>query len=459
MLAERFLPTLTRTVFTRVAIAVLAWGSAVVSFAQFDDAPFDLEHAAIEYSTRSTTDAVENLSARLQSGQLTLRADPTTGHLKSILEVLNVPVDSQVVVFSKTSLQSNRIRPDNPRAIYFNDTVAVGFVRGGFIEIAAQDPQQGAVFYRVLPATAGQPAIFRDNRCLQCHYSYSTSGVPGFLARSVPSATDGSALPWLGNYVTDHRSPLSERWAGWFVTGRTGSSRHLGNAPVGNRNADDVTVQEANLNLQSLRGRFDTGAYLSEHSDVVALLVFNHQIRMMNLLTRLGWEARTLAHDHRSEAAVLKGLQVTAREAVDYMLFVDEAKLQGVQGASGFAKSFSARGPRDSKGRSLRDLDLKERLFTYPCSYMIYSEAFDRLPAAAKRAVYARLWDVLSGADHAPKYARLSQVDRDRIIEILRETKTDLPDSFSLRPSRPRAREARTASAAANSSWRKGPPR
>lgn len=428
---------MTRTVFTRVAIAILAWGSAVVSFAQFDESPFDLEHAAIEYSTRSTTDAVENLSARMQAGQITMRADSTTGHLKPILDALNVPVDSQIAVFSRTSLQSNRIRPDNPRVIYFNDSVAVGWVRGGFIEIAAHDPQQGAVFYRVLPAVAGPPAIFRDNRCLACHYSYATAGVPGLLARSVPSATDGSALPWLGNYLTDHRSPIAERWAGWFVTGTTGSSRHLGNAPIANRNIDDVTVQDANLNLANLRGRFETSAYLSEHSDVVALLVFDHQIRMMNLLTRLGWEARTLAHDNRGEAAVLKQLQVTAREAVDYLLFVDEAKLQGVQGTSGFAKSFGARGPRDSKGRSLRDLDLKTRLFTYPCSYMIYSEVFDRLPAPAKRAVYARLWEVLSGAERAPKYARLSQGDRDHIIEILRETKKDLPDTFSLHPSRP----------------------
>jgi len=418
-------------------IACAAWSAAIVLSAQFDDSPFDLDHPAIAYSTRLTTNVADALNARALAGQVSLPYDDTTGYLKPVLDALNVSVDSQIVVFSKTSLQSQIIQPRNPRVIYFNDSVAVAWVRGGFIEIAAHDPAQGAVFYRVLRATAGPPTMFRDNGCLQCHNSFATLGVPGFLAKSVPSAVDGNALPWLGNYLTDHRSPITERWAGWFVTGKAGTSRHLGNAPVADRNINDVTIEDANLNLSDLRSRFDTSGYLSPHSDVVALLVFDHQLRMMNLLTRIGWQARTLAHDGRSEAAILTGLRDIATETVDYMLFVDEAPLSGVSGTSGFAESFSRRGPRDSKGRSLRDLDLKQRLFTHPCSYMIYSDAFEQLPPAAKHAIYARLWDVLSGAVRAPKYARLSAVDRDRITEILRETKTDLPASFSSRPSQP----------------------
>jgi len=261
--------------------------------------------------------------------------------------------------------------------------------------------------------------------------------VPGFLVKSVPSAVDGSGLPWLGNYLTDHRSAIAERWAGWFVTGRAGSSRHLGNAPVVDRNIDDVKIEDANLNIADLRSRFDTSGYLSPHSDIVALLVFNHQVRMMNLLTRIGWHARTLMQEGRSDAAIATALRDIAIETVDYMLFVDEAPLSGVSGTSGFAESFSTRGPRDSKGRSLRDFDLKQRLFTHPCSYMIYSEAFEQLPAPAKRAIYTRLWDVLSGGERAPKYVRLSANDRDRVVEILRETKKDLPASFSPRLSRP----------------------
>jgi hypothetical protein len=426
-----------RTTAARLVIACTAWCAAVAVSAQFDESPLDLEHPAIAYSTRATTDVVNALHRRVQSGQVDLPYAETTGYLRPILDALNVSVDSQLVVFSKTSLQQRLIQPRNPRVIYFNDSVVVAWVRGGFIEIAAHDAAQGAVFYRVLGSTTGPPAMFRDNGCLQCHHSFATLGVPGFLAKSIPTALDGSALPWLGNYLTDHRSPIDERWAGWFVTGKTGTHRHLGNAPVVDRNIADVKVEDTNLNLADLRTRFDTSHYLSSHSDVVALLVFDHQLRMMNLLTRVGWEARRLAHDGRSDTAIVSALRDLTVQTVDYMLFVDEAPLTGVTGSSRFAETFRARGPRDSKGRSLRDFDLTQRLFAHPCSYMIYSEAFDQLPAQAKLAIYGRMWEVLSGAVRAPRYSRLSAADRDRVIEILRDTKNDLPASFSPRPSRP----------------------
>jgi hypothetical protein len=425
-------PTLTRT----IVVPCLAWSAGVVLSAQFDDSRFDREHPAMAYTTRPTNDAIGALNARVQSGEFNLPFEPNTGYLKALLGALNIAVESQVAVFSKTSLQSIRIQPSNPRVIYFNDSVVVAWVRGGFIEIATHDPTQGAVFYRMPQSPDGSPVMLRDNRCLQCHDSSATLGVPGFLAKSIPSATDGSALPWLGNYLTDHRSPLTERWAGWFVTGTAGPSRHLGNMPVVDRNVDDVKIENANLNLADLRSRFDTSSYLSPHSDVVALLVFNHQLRMMNLLTRIGWEARLLAYEGRTEAAITSSLRDTAIETVDYLLFVDEAPLSGVAGSSGFAASFSTRGPRDSQGRSLRDLDLKRRLFKYPCSYLIYSDAFEHLTVPAKRAIYTRMWDVLSGVVRAPKYSRLSPDDRNQIIGILRETKQDLPASFSRDPSR-----------------------
>jgi hypothetical protein len=204
---------LTRTTVARLVIACLAWCAALAP-AQLEDAPFDLEHPAVAYSTRRTTDVVDALNARVQSGQVPLPFDANTGYLRPLLDALNIGIDSQVVVFSKRSLQSRQIQPRNPRAIYFNDSVAVAWVRGGFIEIAAHDPAQGAVFYRLLQAPIGPPVMLRDNGCLGCHCAYATLGVPGFLAKSVPSATDGSALPWLGNYLTDHRSPIGERWAG-----------------------------------------------------------------------------------------------------------------------------------------------------------------------------------------------------------------------------------------------------
>jgi hypothetical protein len=214
-----------------------------------------------------------------------------------------------------------------------------------------------------------------------------------------------------------------------------GSSRHLGNAPVLDGSIDDVTIENANLNLADLRSRFDTGGYLSPHSDIVALLVFNHQLRMMNLLTRIGWEARLLAHDGRDEAAIVSSLRDTAIETVDYLLFVDEAPLSGVTGSSGFAASFRALGPRDGKGRSLRDLDLKQCLFRYRCSYMIYSKAFEQLTAAAKRAIRG-CGTCFQGRFERRSTRVLSATDRNQIIESLRETKKDPPASFNLRPYR-----------------------
>ena len=410
-----------------VAILTLVWSACAVLLAQFPDAAFELDHPALQYRTRAVSDPVANLDATLSSGRTTLTFDNGTGYLRSLLAALHVPIDSQMAVFSRTSLQRELIRPSNPRTIFFNDSVVVAWVRGGFIEVAAHDPQQGAVFYTLTQVSTAVPRLARNDRCLVCHVSANTLEVPGFLVTSVPSGTDGVTMQWLGNYLTDHRSPLEERWAGWYVTGRTGTSRHLGNAPVANKNADDITVLDANLNVATLSHRFDTDGYLSPYSDVVALLVFNHQMRMMNLLTRIGWEARVLAHDGRDTATAAAALRGTAAELVDYMLFVDEAPLSRVRGTSGFAESFSARGPRDSKGRSLRDLDLDHRLLRYPCSYLIYSDAFDALPESARRATYARMWDVLSGQEHASKYARLAPADRQAVTEILRETKKDLP--------------------------------
>jgi hypothetical protein len=158
---------------------------------------------------------------------------------------------------------------------------------------------------------------------------------------------------------------------------------------------------------------------------------------MTNMLTRLGWEARVAeaAGDTPSSAGqdpdVPERVRAAARAAVDYMLFVDEAPLAGpVVGTSGFAQSFSSQGPHDAKGRSLRQLDLEKRLMRYPCSYMIYSPAFDALPAMAKRAVYERMWRILSGVEAGKKYTRLSAADRRAVVEILRDTKRDLPAYF-----------------------------
>jgi hypothetical protein len=411
-----------------VTAAVLSW-SVALAWAQLGGSVLEPEHPAIHYFGPST-DRVAQLNGKLQSGGARFEFERRTGYLKSLLAALDVPIDSQVALFSGTSLQARLINARNPRTIFFNDSTAVGWMAGGAIEVASLDPRQGAIFYLLPQTPAPAPQLSRETRCLQCHYSTATLGVPGFLVRSIPSSPDGMIMPWLGNYTTDHRSPLAERWAGWYVTGS--GARHLGNAPVTDRSAQDVRIEDRNLRVTTLADRFDTGSYLSPHSDIAALLVFDHQMRMMNLLTRLGWETRLLEYDGRAASSALNE---AVSEVADYMVFVDEAPLEHVRGTSGFAERFSALGPRDRRGRSLRELDLERRLFRYPCSYMIYSDAFAALPGAARDAVYQRLWQILSGRDSSPRYARLSAADRLAIVEILRDTMKDLPSVFRSHPS------------------------
>jgi hypothetical protein len=248
------------------------------------------------------------------------------------------------------------------------------------------------------------------------------------IIRSRFTAPTGMPLLILGGYTTDHRSPLEERWGGWYVTGSAGAARHMGNVLIVDEDHPETSLAGPPSILKSLEGKFDTGAYLSPYSDVAGLMVFNHQMRMTTLLTRMGWEVHAALEQRRDFAGLLRD---DAKELVDYLLFVDEAPLAGkIRGNSGFTEKFAARGPADTKGRSLRQLDLERRLLRYPCSYMIYSEQFDSLPEQARSAIYQRLWEILSGEEKSPKYARLLAADRRAIVEILLETKKGLPEYF-----------------------------
>jgi hypothetical protein len=385
------------------------------------------EHPAIGYAHGATHDPAAELNLRLANGSAGIKFSGIPGHLASVLEALDVPVESQIVVYSKTSRQLPLIEPRNPRAIFFNDSVSVGLMRGGVIEVASVDPRQGVVLYTLAQKPVARPRFERDDTCLMCHRSDITLGVPGMMVKSVLTGVDGSPRLLYGSYETDHRSPLEERWGGWYVTGSSGGAKHLGNMLFRPGDSPEELTARPAIQLASLDGQFDTGGYLSPFSDIAALMVFNHQMRMTNLLIRLGWETRVAVHDKRPLAAI----DAAAREVVDYLLFVDEAPLRSkVSGSSGFTQKFAQRGPRDKHGRSLRDLDLVRRLMKYPCSYMLYSDLFDALPAAAKDAVYRRLWQVLSGEERSGKYAHLTLADRRAVVEILRDTKKDLPAYF-----------------------------
>jgi hypothetical protein len=386
------------------------------------------DHAAIQYSKGPTTDPVGRLSERLAAGKATLRYEPVTGYLRSLLEALQISPLSQSLVFSQTSFQGPKINYHNPRAVYFNDTVSVGWVRGGdLLEVAAQDARQGVVFYSIDQVASPKPVLKRNDHCLACHLSWETVGVPGLTVHSVHPLPDEKS--YVNGYTTRHTSPLEERWGGWWVTGDHGGARHMGNIPVMPADKGKLKLKNPRQVLASVEGMFDLKGYLTPHSDVVALMVLEHQAHMTNLITRLGWEAR-LAAAEPSDDAKLR-VREAAADMVDYMLFVYEAPLPGpVKGSTGFAAAFAAAGPRDSKGRSVREFDLRRRLFRYPLSYMIYTPAFDALPAAAKDAAYRRMWDILAGREKHARYTHLTAPDRQALVEILRDTKKDLPSYF-----------------------------
>jgi hypothetical protein len=227
-----------------------------------------------------------------------------------------------------------------------------------------------------------------------------------------------------GGFVTDQRTAIEDRWGGWYVTGFTGRQDHLGNTVP-----DPVTgnVIAQRLNRESISDLVDTTRYLQPSSDIVALLTLEHQTRMTNLITRVGWDTRIAMADGKMTEAQPQ-LDADIEDMLTYMLFTNEKfSSDPVRGVSTFTKTFPERGPKDKKGRSLRDFDLQTRLFKYPLSYMIYNAAFDAMPDWARDRIYQRLYDVLTGKDTDAKFAKLSMQDRTAILEILRDTKKGLP--------------------------------
>src|SRR4051812_46722965 len=184
----------------------------------------EIERDPINYSAATPRNAVTQLQERLATGKAKLDFEPVHGYLRSLLRALDVPESSQVLVFSKTSLQRERISPRTPRAIYFNDDVMVGFcLRGRVIEIAAADDAIGTTFYTLGQSSDEGPALERQTEsCLLCHGSSANQGIPGHLVRSLRVDRQGIPLLSGGSFRTDHESPLSERWGGWYVTGTSG---------------------------------------------------------------------------------------------------------------------------------------------------------------------------------------------------------------------------------------------
>ncbi len=390
--------------------------------------PYD--HAVIHYPANAPDNPIASLQARLDSGEARLDFDPRWGYLPSLLKQLDIHPDSQSLVFSKTSFQGPRISPLKPRGLYFNDSVAVGFVQDGdVLEFTSLDSKEGIVFYTLARTRAAKPVFRRRvQECLNCHVFPGTLYIPGLVTTSVIPGPDGAPRFVAAATMVDSRTPLQLRWGGWYVTGASGGLMHRGNSISPDPSKPSEMDLTGNQNLNSLTGKFETGAYpAGGSSDIVALMTLEHQTRMTNLLIRLGWESR-IAEQEGKQTEFGGRLDFLTGEVVAYMLFADEAPIASpIQGSSSFTTTFSARGPRDKQSRSLRDFDLQKRLFRYPLSYMIYSPVFDALPSFAKELTYRKLFHVLTEGEPGERYSKLTGADREAILQIVRDTKPDLP--------------------------------
>ncbi len=400
---------------------------------------YDKEYPVIGYAQKPTHNRVARLQARLDRGKVELQFTAPRGYLDSLLAALEISPTSQTLVYSKTSLQTGAVSAATPRAIYFNADTYVGWVQGRNedIEIASMDSRLGQVFYSLPNAPGGRPRFERKTlECLACHDTYELSGggVPRFLLMSTFVDIHGDPLTHEGQIISTQQTPLKYRWGGWYVTGLSGRQVHLGNIQVTSVYQLEHLDQVRRGNLETLHGLLDTRPYLTDKSDIVALLVLQHQVDVENRITRVDFEVReALARAKPSPRGRPVHLSFATRQRLDrYMTKLAKSMLMvgatpftsPIRGNSGFARWFQAQPvPHDPHGRSLRELDLKTRLFKYPLSFLVYSAAFDHLPPYAKRYVYGQFAAVLTGQDYESIDPDITPSERKAVLEILKTTK------------------------------------
>ncbi|MES2605923.1 MAG: hypothetical protein V4603_13380 [Pseudomonadota bacterium] len=423
-------------------VLTLAAGTGVLA------QPIRDEYAFIGYHESAVDNRIARLEKKLASGEVTLESRGNRGYLDSLLAALEIDPHSQTLIFSKTSLQYPLISAKTPRAIYFNDDTYIGWVQNStIIEVMTVDAKVGTTFhvFNNIPDTLSdnkKPIESHAQRCLVCHDSTGATGggVPLVLARSSLYSINDINLrdvSGVGN-VTD-KTPVSERWGGWYVTGLHGDQTHLGNIQL--QGPEDLPRVNELLrgNLSTLEGLFDTTPYPTPTSDIVALMVLEHQLAIQNQLGYVKFKApavlsrtRFASGDGGISAASWADLPAAGQRAlgkmldelVSLLLFKDAATFTApIEGSPEYKSSFLASGPRDGAGRSLRDFDLQTRLFRYRLSYLVYSEAFDALPPYASDYVYQKLAAILEGRDSDPRFAYLTERERQDVLAILRDTK------------------------------------
>jgi hypothetical protein len=380
---------------------------------------------AVDYFAVSVDDPVSRLQEQIRKGAVTLRSDQQHGYLRSVLKHLEVPLESQLLVFSKTARAPNLVSPRTPRAVFFNDTVSVAWIpEASELELTAVDPARGVNFY-ALPqpdseSSGERPVVFaRRNRCLACHSGRSSLEVPGLLLRGFQTDRTGKML--YGFSRITHDTTYDRRWGGWFVTASPPGLIHRGNLigePENERHKKDPGFLSS---LEHLNERVDLSGWPAQTSDFVAHLVLSHQAHGTNLLIRVGMEARLNRHSDAQD------------RLVRYLVFADEPELN-ISSAdaialrkTAYARWFQTRGTIDGSPGSLREFDLTRRLFRNRLSYLMNTPLFDGLPEATRNKLLTRIWHGLTKEQPEEAFRHLGAEERKRIVAIVRAQKRNLP--------------------------------
>lgn len=363
------------------------------------------------------------------------KEEPHFGYLKDLLKAFDVPISSQVLVYSKTSFQISHINPHTPRAIYFNDEIYIGWVMGSrTLEISVASPENGTNFYTLSP-DRGQPLLYRETHdCLQCHGGSRTRSIPGHLIRSVFTKPDGHAILKAGSDLVDLRLPWEKRFGGWYVTGLK-NSQHRGNQIFVET---DFGAEKANrAPLVENHDKIDHTNLLHSDSDIIAHLVLQHQVQFHNALSKLTLMTQKALHDQKVfdqllerdgtlVESTLRRIHHAAEDLIEAMFFYEEiTPMPEMVFESKFRTDFERMGPKDKKDRSLRKLDLHQRLFRYPLSYLIYSDSFLKLPNHAKQYVLDQINDILNPDKVHEKYRNIDERDKKIVLSILKQTHPD----------------------------------
>ena len=399
------------------------------------------EEPPINYTATQPHDRVTRINDAFRQQADAIRSLPAKKRLRWLLEQLDVPIESQLLVFSKTSLQRNLISPETPRALFFSDEAYVGWAAGGGFEVTVFDANLGTTFYLLDQHESGPtPLLARSGECLLCHTRHDHT--PSLRTRSVFPDANGEPLSGSGGSNIEPSTPLAERWGGWYVTGAEGTLRHRGNS-IG-KSIDDFEGPTAKMGktLTSLKDLVDTHRYPLNTSDIVPLLMHDHQVHVHNVLATANQDARIALYrwpamreilglplDAPPSGSCLVVFNSQADKVIEALLCKDEAAFpaEGIHSDGVFEKAYARTRKPDAKNRSLRDLDLATRIFRYRCSPLIYSQSFATLPKPLREIILLKLSAGLRAFPPSQNFAHLAEAERATIHEILTATMPDLP--------------------------------